>query len=224
MEGDWWLTTRLSSRQRRTSRECAPAAASSIGALGGLGAWAAASIARPGLARGGTDGDVVLGAENISSEPTTIREDDNPFGVRVTFLEPRPDVPTERIALYADAGNDADGIGVQAIGGSLGYGVDASTLDGIALRGRASRGGLALQTAGKVRLGGHAGFAVIPAGRTSVTITTEVGSTSTATLSPMVNLGGRTFWYTKDSRKNTLTIRISSARSTPTRFSWHMLD
>jgi hypothetical protein len=43
------------------------------GALGGLGAWAAAVAGRPSLTRAGVDGDVVLGAENSAAAYTAIR-------------------------------------------------------------------------------------------------------------------------------------------------------
>ncbi len=196
-----------------------------VGALGGLGAWAAATMARPQLGRAAPGDPVMLGADNESGDPTTIRLNSNPASAQVTFLESRgPELPGDHIAVHGDASQDIDGIAVQATGGELGYGVKASTHDGVALYGEALQGGRALRTRGRVELEGHAGVVVIAAGRTSATVTAPVYPSSIVTATPMVNLSGRSFWYTKNSRKNTLTFHISSPRNTPTRLTWHMLE
>ncbi len=192
-----------------------------VSALGGLGAWAAASIARPAPVQGGTDGDVVLGAENISSEPTTIRARESISSAQVTILEPLQ--AEEHIAVHADVSSEQYGVAVRATGAITGHGVEASSHFGTALYG-ASEHGRALETVGRVTLRNHSGIALIPAGRTSVTVQVGVHRDSVVTMSPMVNLGGRSLWYTKDSRGNTLTFHISSARTSTTRLAWHMLD
>lgn len=198
-----------------------------FGALGGLGAMAAAIIGKPALTRAGVDGDVVLGADNVSAQPTSISVGAQPTSPHVTILGPRPQVSSQHIAVHGSTETEIDGIGVQGTGGLLGIGVNGIAQDGTALMGRSDiRSGWALQTVGRVRLSGHSGVALIPAGRTRVTVSPsgDVGPSSTVTVSPMVNLGGRSLWYTKDTKANTLTFHISAARSSTTRLTWLMLD
>jgi hypothetical protein len=61
------MTATLQPESKSTSRR-----ALLVGALGGIGAWAASAIGRAGPVRAGVDGDVVLGATNTSTTPTKI--------------------------------------------------------------------------------------------------------------------------------------------------------
>lgn len=199
-----------------------------FGAVGALGAWAAGAIARPAVTQAGVDGDVVLGADNVSAQPTSIHVAALPTSAHASFLEPHPLIPSEHIAVHGYVETESDGIGVQGTGGNFGAGVKGTTQDGTALLGIATFDGFALRTFGRVRLTGHSGIALIPAGRRSVTVQLAhprgVYPLPQVTVSPMVNLAGRSLWYTADSKADTLTFHISSPRSSTTRLTWIMLD
>jgi len=199
-----------------------------VGAVGALGAWAAGALGKPQVARAGVDGDVVLGADNVSAQPTTIHATAQPLSAHASFLEPHPSIPSEHIAVHGYVETETDGIGVQGTGGAFGAGVKGTTQDGAALLGIATFDGFALKTFGRVRLTGHSGIALIAAGRNSVTVQLAhprgVYPTPHVTVSPMVNLAGRSLWYTADSKADTLTFHISSPRSSTTRLTWIMLD
>jgi hypothetical protein len=48
-----------------------------LGALGGIGAWAASAVGHASPTRAGVDGDVVLGANNFTDQPTGITNPTN---------------------------------------------------------------------------------------------------------------------------------------------------
>lgn len=85
-----------------------------------------------------------------------------------------------------------------------------------------SPNGYALRGSGRVRFDKVSGVATIPAGSTSKTIALDVNVTSSsfALLTPRSNLGGRDLWYTVNATANSITIRISSARSSNTAVAW----
>jgi hypothetical protein len=199
-----------------------------FGALGGLGAWVAAAAGRANPVQAGVDGDVVLAAVNTTSEPTTIRAgttDDDPF---VTFIAPYAGGgSTPPYAVYAHTGTN-DFIDQAAIRAETAHGYAVWVRAGFEGRGVTilAPQGQALGTTGHVRFHGHNGVGIIPAGRTSVVVRPEYGvnQESWAVVTPMVDIGSRRFWYKKDSKADTLTLYISSPRTTPTRLSWIMFD
>lgn len=69
------------------------------------------------------------------------------------------------------------------------------------------------------------GTASLPPGAVSVTISPEVEVTPTSfvLLTPKVDLQGRDLWFTTAPGPNTMTIRISSPRSTSTKVAWLLL-
>ncbi len=106
-----------------------------------------------------------------------------------------------------------DGTAVRADGGS-GFGVYAA----------ASAGGFALSTHGRLDLS-TAGVAAIPAGATSKKVFggVDVSSNSFVLLTPALDIGSRRLWWTKDTADNSITIHMSSSRSTLTKVSWLLL-
>jgi hypothetical protein len=197
-----------------------------LGALGGLGAWAATAVGRANPVRAGADGDVILGGDNITTETTTIRYSADPNHPSVEILGPSniggSPIP---VPLRVDGG-DNGGHTIHAITKLAGTAVFAEdTFEGYAIR-ATSKGGFALDISGRIRFWGHEGLATIPAGRTSVTLNPSNGvyTGSHVLLTPTVDLGSRRLWYTKSSKANTVTIHISSPRTSSTRISWFMVD
>ena len=60
----------------------------------------------------------------------------------------------------------------------------------------------------------------------SVTVNPRVGinAKTFVLLTPKSNIGSRALWYTTNATKNTITIRMSSARSAPTKVAWLTLE
>jgi hypothetical protein len=82
--------------------------------------------------------------------------------------------------------------------------------------------GYALRGTGRLRFDKVSGVATIPAGSTSKTIALDVNVTSSSfvLLTPRTNLGGRDLWYTVNPTNDSITIRISSTRSSNTAVAW----
>ena len=121
------------------------------------------------------------------------------------------------IGVFGEADNSA-AYGVLGISVD-GTGVHGESHDGTALAGIASTLGTALRTRGNLRFVRVSGVATIAAGKTSVVVTppfTDVGANSFVLLTPKVNVGGRSLWFTTDTAGNKFTIRMSSTRSSPT--------
>jgi len=88
------------------------------GALGGLGAWAAASISRPSAARAtGIDGDVGLGAYNTAGSTTTIDTSGNSSNAFEAISN----------AGTAITGNSTSGTGVDGFTSGTGSGVSGTS-------------------------------------------------------------------------------------------------
>lgn len=135
------------------------------------------------------------------------------------------DVPPARlgVGVYGHAAQDADSRGV--VGESpAGQGVRGETQGGVALYGTAATG-YALRTSGRVRADGVSGVASIRAGSTSKTITpgVDVTSASFVLLTPKANIGSRALWFTTNATANTVTIHMSSSRSSSTKVAWLLL-
>ena len=69
------------------------------------------------------------------------------------------------------------------------------------------------------------GVATISAGLTSQNVAPGVDVTaySFVLLTPMANLTGRDLWFTKNIASDTITIHLSSARTSATKISWLLL-
>jgi hypothetical protein len=111
-----------------------------VGALGGLGAWAASVIGRASPVRAGVDGDVVLGSESISS--TTTRIDNFNSDANVFMAESAADLGFgggTAIWGISDSntgvqGNSSSGVGVQG-NSSSGVGVQGNSTSQIGVVG-----------------------------------------------------------------------------------------
>lgn len=139
------MTATIQPESKPTSRR-----AVLVGALGGLGAWAASAIGRPSPARAGTDGDVVLGAANTATTQTGITNFDN--NSTVLLVESAIDlgngggiavtgVSTSSIGLYGTSssssgvyGNSSSGTGVYGTSDS-GAGVWGTSSTSVGVRG-----------------------------------------------------------------------------------------
>ena len=80
--------------------------------------------------------------------------------------------------------------------------------------------------AGRVRFAQISGVATIKKGTKSKTVDPgmDINAKTYVLLTPTVNLGSRALWYTKNQKSNKITIRMSSARSRPTRIAWLALE
>lgn len=121
-------------------------------------------------------------------------------------------VPTRRTntGVHGYAGTNSEGTGVFGEAPS-GVGVRASTVNGYALR-----------SSGRLRFDKVSGVARIAAGTTSKTISAgvNVSAGSFVLLTPRVNLGGRSLWYTTNASGDKFTIHLSAARSSATQVAW----
>lgn len=117
------------------------------------------------------------------------------------------------VGVIGSAGGSATGTGV------LGHSAGGVALDGETLT------GFALRTNGRLKIEKVSGVAAISAGSTSKTVTPGVDVTagSFVLLTPKVNLGGRSLWFTNDPTANSFTIKMSSKRSSATRIAWLLL-
>jgi hypothetical protein len=201
-----------------------------LGAIGGIGAWATSAVGRANPARAADPNDVVLGATNTTDDPTTIQTTLGELRPFVTILPTRETGPQgglgPPVGLLADASGTQDGIAIRAKAKYFGYAIRAEDeFEGFALWGN-SKAGFALYTAGgRIHFGGHSGIADIRVGSTRFTFTPgPVYPSSKLQLTPMVNVGSRAYWYTRDTGANTVTIHISSPMSIRARFSWFMVE
>jgi len=101
-------------------------------------------------------------------------------------------------------------------------GVKASSLSNSALYGQSDTG-YALEAVGRLKLS-TAGIAMIPAGSTSKPIISYLlTAESFLLLTPGVDIGTRRLWFTKNVAANTITINLSSSRTSTTKVSWLLL-
>jgi hypothetical protein len=126
---------------------------------------------------------------------------------------------------FAIAAGTDDGVGLFSINLD---GIGAFTLvdEGIGLASMAAAGYALLSAAGRVRFNDISGRAIIPAGKTSVTIQPPVPVTRDAfvLLTPRSNVGSRGLWYTTNPGKGTFSIRMSTARTARTSVAWLLLE
>ena len=94
---------------------------------------------------------------------------------------------------------------------------------GSGLYGKTSTG-YALQTVGRLNIG-TSGVASIAAGTTTKVVApgVDVSTGSFVLLTPAADIGTRRLWYTKDIGADTITIHLSSSRTSPTKVAWLLL-
>jgi hypothetical protein len=118
--------------------------------------------------------------------------------------------------------NDGRGVFGEARNG---VGVFGSSTTGIGVFSE-SADGFALRTRGRIRFGNVSGQAIIPAGRRNVILRmgVPISPSSFLLLTPMTDVGSRCIWFTKNRAENSVTLHISSSRTTPTRIAWLLLN
>jgi len=120
-----------------------------------------------------------------------------------------------KTGVYGYANQDKDSKGVWGFSGK-----------GAGLFGQANKSGYAIRSRGRVKFEKVSGVATIPAGSTTVTVSpnnVNVTSSSFVLLTPKANLGSRGLWYTTNPSADTITIHISSTRSSATKIAWLLL-
>ena len=208
-------------------------------AVGGLGAWVAASLGRPQEVRAGSDGDVVLGESNDAVAFTTLIKmgAGNPafagvnHGSGVGVHGHSSADPGDTIVSFAKTGVSGyaaqDSLATGVLGRTtVGRGVRGEATSGIAVQGAASsQSGYAFRGSGRVRFDKVSGVATIAANATSVTITpgVDLNADSFVLLTPKANIGTRSLYFSTDATNNKFTIRISSSRTSSTPVAWLLL-
>jgi hypothetical protein len=163
-----------------------------------------------------------------------------------------PPTPTPETGVYGFATQGAFSVGVRGqgsgfgvIGSSAVIGVHGSSGAGKAVEGISSTGagvegnstsgtgvsaisqsGFALDTIGRVRFEDVSGMATIAAGQTTAQLVVShgaVGPSSFVLLTPRSNIGSRALWFTTNATNGSLTIHISSPRSSTTKVAWLVL-
>lgn len=129
-----------------------------------------------------------------------------------------------RTGVYGHAVQDGSSRGVWGRS-NAGRGVYGQATGGVGVYAQAGVNGIAMRANGRVKVDKVSGVATIKAGSTGVTLTpgVKVTSASFVLLTPKVNLGGRDLWFTTNSTAGTLTIRMSSARTSGTKVAWLLL-
>ncbi len=130
---------------------------------------------------------------------------------------------------HTDSGFGVEGVAASGYGVSgtsaSNFGVYAYSDSSVAMYAEAPAS-IALQTVGRVKLD-TSGIAMIPAGSTSVTVSppfgVDVNVGSFVLLTPMANIGTRALWFTKNTALDTITIHLSSSRTSATKVSWLLL-
>ena len=186
-----------------------------VGALGGLGAWAASAVGRASPVR--AEGEhIAIGREYVTATSRTRLR--NQTNNRAVF-----------VAESTSSGNALQGISLSGTGVAglsvASNGVYGSSSDGVGVQ-AASTTGVALRASGRVSFS-TSGVATIPAGSSSKTVTPGVSVTqgSFVLLSPKVNIGSRALWFTTNPRADRFTIHMSPPRrSGGTRVAWLLLD
>jgi hypothetical protein len=127
-----------------------------------------------------------------------------------------------KTGVYGEATQDSASRGVWGKSAS-GQAVRGEVTSGSALFGQATTG-LALEAFGRVQLS-TSGIATITSGTTSKVVTpgVDVSATSIVLLTPGADIGTRRLWYTKDISADTITVHLSSSRTSATKVSWVLL-
>jgi hypothetical protein len=137
-----------------------------------------------------------------------------------------PPAPRAKTGVYGQAKQDATSRGVLGVSGS-GDGVRGEATSGAALRGTASsKAGYGVRSSGRLRFEKVSGVATILANQTSVVVTpgTDVTTESFVLLTAKANIGTRSLYFSTDATNDTITIRMSSSRTTATPVAWLLLS
>jgi len=108
-----------------------------------------------------------------------------------------------------------------------GDGVRGEATSGAAVRGTASgKAGYAFRGSGRLRFDKVSGVATIAANTTSIKVTpgTDVTTSSFMLLTAQSNIGTRSLYYTVDAAGDTITIHMSSSRTSSTVVAWLLLN
>jgi len=187
-------------------------------AVGGVAGAFLASLGRaaPALAEGQA---IVVGGEY--TDATSLTKIQNSTDSTNVF-EARSSFGGSAVTAVSVSGN---GIYAQT-NSSMAVGAYAST--GTALFGACSDPtGYSLNTeGGRIFFEDVSGVATIPAGTKSVIVSlvVDIDASAFVLLTPGVNVGGRSLWCTIDAVANSITIRMSSTRSSATKIGWLLLS
>ena len=242
----------ISTEQKPTSKSSSRRALLA-GAIGGIGAVVAGAVAKVSPVRAGVDGDVVLGATNTSTLQTMINNSasgGNAFvglatsGLGLAGLSSNNygvyGASTTSAGVYGDSSNSTGLLGSSGTTaaakpktGVYGYanqdggsrGVWGFSGRGVGVYGQANRAGFALRTNGRIKADKVSGVATIAAGNASVTVSpgVNVRSSSFVLLTPKANIGSRGLWFTTNTSADTVTIHLSSSRSSATKIAWLLM-
>lgn len=184
------------------------------------------SSAGTGVLGVSTSGIAVGGSTAATDQPAVYgRSHGNATGVLAYSGPAGSPLPATKpgTGLYAESTVDAASRGVWGRSED-GRGVFGEATTGVGVFGSATKG-YALRTNGRVRADKVSGMAIIPAGRTSVTVSPGVGVSSAAfvLLTPRADIGARRVWYSTNATADTVTIRMSSARTKSTPIGWLLL-
>lgn len=195
------------------------------GALGGVGAWAAAAVGRASPVRAEGEPIVVGGVYTTATSVTRLRNQVNDETVFSARSDGEGDGVDGRSGSgFGVSGTSTSGYGV--FGGSgRGRGVFGASNSGIGVQ-AVSPDGLALLTDGAVQFQLISGVATVPAGATGVTVRMNVNVTSSSfvLLTPKANIGSRSLWFTTQPADNRFRIHLSQSRAANTKVAWLMLS
>ena len=196
---------------------------------GWMGIWGRHFGAGYGVAGDSVSLIGVSGTSDATNQPAIRgRSQGNSTGVYGFSGSAASTLPAARAktGVFGQATQDSSSRGVFGIS-TMGNGVRGEATTGSALVGVANYPqGYAIQSSGRVRFNKVSGIATLAAGTTTKTITpgTDVTTDSFVLLTPMVDLGGRRLWFTKDTTANTVTIRISSSSTSSLSIAWLLLS
>jgi len=170
----------------------------------------------------------VSGTSDATDHPATVgKSQGNSTGVLGFSGAGGDGLPAARAktGVFGQATQDASSRGVLGVA-HAGDGIRGEATSGAAVRGTASsKAGYAFRGSGRVRLEKVSGVATIAANATSVTVTpgTDVTATSFVLLTAQSNIGTRSLYYTVDAAADTVTIHMSSTRTSSTLVAWLLL-
>ena len=169
----------------------------------------------------------VVGTSLSPSDPAAVgwhrSQQTGLMGFSADLLQPLPPVRA-KTGVYGHSALGSDSRGV--IGQSpSGQGVRGESTSGVGVFGTSTTG-FALHTSGRLRIQKVSGVATIARGSKTRTVTpgVKVTTTSFVLLTPKANLGARALWFTTNTTANTLTIHMSSARSSATKIAWLLVN
>jgi len=145
------------------------------------------------------------------------------IGISSDFSTPYP-AAQPKTGVYGYADQDWQSRGVWGYSGQ-GQGVRGATGSGVGVYGKANKNGYALRAYGRIKADKVSGVTTINAGLTSVTVNpgVKVTADSFVLLTPRANIGSRGLWYTTSPSAGTITIHLSSSRSSATKIGWLLL-